>query len=371
MKRLSIRKPLASRRGFTLIELLVVISIIATLMSLVLPAVQSAREAARRVQCLNNLKNLGLAVTNFSTGRGGQLPLLSERAPGLATTDSSMAANPQYVPWALILMPYMDRADTHEYINQATTSLQATANVTAVLGGGGVSYPFLQCPNDVNHFRQPGGISYGGNTGYGAWQGSGGVISGAFDFMYADQAAAAIDWNGNGGMAADPSDKQFARATGVFWQADLADNFRMSLDTINQGDGTGSTILIAETLNLPQMHTAGNGAGINPSSLQTGIGLGYRSIGLVKGSMGVLPSMGLPATAASAEYTQHFRPNSNRGTAIGAWPAATSLHTGIVNVVYADGHAGSVSQDINWGVWASLHSPTGVRYGQVPISGEF
>ncbi len=128
------------------------------------------------------------------------------------------------------------------------------------------------------------------------------------------------------------------------------------------------------------MHVAGPGGnGFNPSALECGIGLGYQSLGLVKG-MGALPSMGLnSAVPPTAEYTQYFRPNSTRtlttvvwtgspAVPTRGWAAATSLHTGIVNVVYADGHAGSVSQDVNWAVWASLHSPTGVRYGQAPIS---
>src|SRR5437867_3999272 len=59
-----------SRRGFTLIELLVVIAIIAVLIALLLPAVQAAREAARRAQCINNMKQMGLAIANYESANG-------------------------------------------------------------------------------------------------------------------------------------------------------------------------------------------------------------------------------------------------------------------------------------------------------------
>jgi prepilin-type N-terminal cleavage/methylation domain-containing protein len=94
------RSSLFSRRGFTLVELLVVIAIIGILVALLLPAVQSAREAARRVQCLNNVAQLGLAVHNFEF-HFEHLP------PGVVNPDGPIRSEPQgqHVSWIVQILP--------------------------------------------------------------------------------------------------------------------------------------------------------------------------------------------------------------------------------------------------------------------------
>src|SRR5687767_4327319 len=108
-----------SRRGFTLVELLVVIAIIGVLVALLLPAVQMAREAARRSQCSNNLKQMALGVHNFEA---------TYRAlPHPGQCDSTGAASTTYMihSTATILLPYIEQAQVYQMFETEANSLTA------------------------------------------------------------------------------------------------------------------------------------------------------------------------------------------------------------------------------------------------------
>src|ERR1700723_1699752 len=100
------------RRAFTLIELLVVIAIIAILISLLLPAVQQAREAARRTQCKNNLKQIGVALHNYSERFGVFPPAYLSRIDPVAGTDTGPGWG-----WGSFLLPDIDQANLQATIN--------------------------------------------------------------------------------------------------------------------------------------------------------------------------------------------------------------------------------------------------------------
>ena len=120
-----------ANRGFTLIELLVVISIIAVLISLLLPAVQSAREAARRIQCTNNLKQLALALHNYISATGALPPgidntmtYLGQAPPGSLSTWTSWS------PQALLL-PYVEQGPLYNAANFSWNCCYVSAQADA------------------------------------------------------------------------------------------------------------------------------------------------------------------------------------------------------------------------------------------------
>ena len=159
------RFPPTSRRGFTLIELLVVIAIIAILIALLLPAVQAAREAARRSTCVNNLKQLALAMANYADVQG-TLPLGSSSTQGWSTGSFFLGILPQLEAQATynVLNFSVNYADAQNATihNARLSTLVCPSDWDAaksVTVDG--AYAFELCPFPVTvRFT-----SYGGNTG--------------------------------------------------------------------------------------------------------------------------------------------------------------------------------------------------------------
>jgi prepilin-type N-terminal cleavage/methylation domain-containing protein len=127
-------------RGFTLIELLVVIAIIAILIALLLPAVQQAREAARRTQCKNNLKQIGLALHNYAdTHRVFPPGWIAVNEFGMPSAHEGTSG----VAWGTCILPYMEQANIYSLFN-ASRPLTDPVNATFLRS----QIPGYKCPSD-------------------------------------------------------------------------------------------------------------------------------------------------------------------------------------------------------------------------------
>ncbi|OAI53178.1 hypothetical protein AYO47_05395 [Planctomyces sp. SCGC AG-212-M04] len=134
------------RRAFTLIELLVVIAIIAILIALLLPAVQQAREAARRTQCKNNLKQIGLGLHNYESTFGGfPIGYLDVFVGNQAHKDGGWA-------WDAYILPYVDQAplyNTLDFTKHPYGNVANGATTQANINAMSVVQPGFKCPSDT------------------------------------------------------------------------------------------------------------------------------------------------------------------------------------------------------------------------------
>src|SRR5262249_29943925 len=138
-RRTAVARGQAGRSGFTLIELLVVIAIIAVLIGLLLPAVQKVREAASRIKCQNNLKQLGLAVHHYANANDNFFPLGQELLPNSQQTKST---------FFIKLLPYVEQDNLYvqwDFANPANN----TSNASAAASRAATIIPTFLCPDDL------------------------------------------------------------------------------------------------------------------------------------------------------------------------------------------------------------------------------
>jgi prepilin-type N-terminal cleavage/methylation domain-containing protein len=155
------------RHAFTLIELLVVMAVISVLVGLIIPAVQVAREAARRSQCLNNLKQIGLALANYHDAHR-TMPPAAIRPAGFVDNGRDSPRS----TWAIAILPMVEHSSAFSTFN-STVDVSDSANLT--LRSATISV--YRCPTDTGSdvpFQPVLGVefsrsNYAANYGSGSW----------------------------------------------------------------------------------------------------------------------------------------------------------------------------------------------------------
>ena len=392
-----LRKP---RSGFTLIELLVVISIIAVLASLIAPAIQSARRTARRVECLNNIRNVGIAILNTTSITGGDFPALSSRI----RLESPAGRGDLPVGWPITVLPALDSTALLKNIQKnALISL----GVATISSGENVWLPTLTCPDDQDSYRRPGGLSYVVNSGFISAEVWGVQETSTFfhqpyliNWKAATIPPARFTRSTDGTvLTGDPSlaDMQIALATGVIWRIVGSDGYSPTIDYVTVGDGTTSTLLLTENLN------AGTWASTSVNEIGFGIRIPLDPTHFFPASGAIAPNCGefqtiyslntdfpcskfallsaasfinVPSSASSSSSVYCASASgdcsSSGSTAtlasISAVPRPSSQHTGGVNVIMVDGSGRFLRESINPHVYARLVTSNGVVYDELSLN---
>jgi len=411
--------PRRKRRGFTLIELLVVISIIGILVGLLLPAVNSAREAGRRVQCQNNLRNIALGLVSFSTSKnyfpnsgtfyetpmtvttwtssnvyqsmpiGSGTPLAASQ-----TLPNGSTGYPWMYSWVVDVLPYIDAQDmynswdkTSSY-NATTTTLSNSALTNGSIGNTAIA--ILRCPDDYNAQPGQGNLSYVVNSGFsfalGGTVGFTNVQAGATGAVFGPST-----FDMSGGTGANPF--SILKNMGVMFPGITNGGAPIALPPSTWGaeyhtspasiyDGMSNTALLSENTSAG----ASTGAGLSQSQptnwacpLPTFCAfVGSSSICKLPGGTTLAcggPGMAGPLTpTAGTGDGPGWRDASDQGagsfdyinygqnlTDKGYFPFSNSAHPGGCNMGFCDGAVRFINATIDGTVYSKILTPAGGR----------
>ena len=330
------------RRAFTLIELLVVIAIIAVLIALLLPAVQAAREAARRTQCVNNLKQVGLAVNNYETSLGA-LPM----SMALSGTGNTVAYDLGWSAQARIL-PYLEG---NTLFNAANINVfkEDPSNTTIVQ----LTVAAFLCPSEVNPAPYAHDYGLSGVTNYGfcggdwfVWGGFNGPSNRqAFGPNRGRRLAEVTDGLSNTLYAAEvkthqaASNCRFSTLPSVNnpnnIPSPLADPFTVAPEYDNGG---------CKTQNQYEFHTEWSDGHVHTGGFTTAWPPNKAIIGRV-----TYPGMDLDLNGMNEE---------NGGPTFSAI-TSRSFHPGGVNALFGDGSVKFIKSTINGLTWRALGTVAG------------
>ena len=346
-----------ARRGFTLIELLVVIAIIAVLIALLLPAVQAAREAARRAQCVNNLKQLGLAVHNYHSVHNAFPPLMMSFA-NVGYGNPVVTTGEWPLSWPVYLLPTMEQQPLY---NTANFSVGGAWNV---------------CHNTLSRTKVNALICPSESLSTGPWQSNTWTNYGA----NVGGPASAAGWSGTFAPMANSTPGTCA----CYVNANVG---TFGIEGIL--DGTSNTLLFSEILVGVNIPSAIPLASINgkrtafPLTVPGGFGI---DSGIASQALALVAAcQSLPGTTLSPanhnawtgavwngshvstlrfnSFTAVVPPNGNTCTISGNPPGslhdaltAKSNHSGGVNAGLADGSVKFIKNSINAQTWWALGS---------------
>jgi len=301
-------------RGFTLIELLVVIAIIAVLIALLLPAVQQAREAARRSQCKNNLKQIGLALHNYHDVYNA-LPPGYVLTPGVADKEGHWA-------WSAMILPYVELGTVYNAMNVGNTTVAAAMGDTNIRASIQKPQSMFRCPSDANAPKTHTLAAYGINVG---------------GTEYGLPVANYIASNNIANIRAQrPTIPQDGRTGGV---GAFYENSSVKFRDIT--DGTSNTFLVGErTYQIRGASQTGAGT-LYAARDWSGKGPAHQ------GLSGAPWNQGGWKTIAGSTYS----PINN----VSSWDSSgsqtySSQHVGGVHFVFGDGSVRFISQNIDAGV---------------------